>query len=295
MKIMSIGNGFVAEHLPYDKIPDRAPLSDHWLELMLREYQPDVLINCIGKTGRPNIDQCETDREATATTNVALPILLAEQCAKKNIHMIQIGSGCIFYGQSPNMIKRETKKSLSGNIDDFDDEWINIDTGWKEDDFANPKSYYSQTKYACDLAIGSMSHITTLRIRMPISTKDHPRNLINKIKGYSQLIDIPNSITFMDDLVKCINWAAHNKPAGIFHVVNPQPLTAAQIMKEYQKYVPEHSFEIITENQLDQLTLAKRSNCILNSDKLQAAGFSLTHSSAALEQCMADYIAKVEK
>ena len=100
-------------------------------------------------------------------------------------------------------------------------------------------------------------------------------------------------MTFISDLKKCIDWAIKGTHTGIFHVTNPQPLTAVQIMQEYQKYVPDHLFEVISEEQLDQLTLAKRSNCILNTDKLHKAGFYMTPSQEALTNCMAEYIKSV--
>jgi len=278
MKIMTIGAGFVADHLNYPKIDDRVSMTlrmesnNMFIDSILLRNKPDVLINCIGKTGRPNVDWCESNKEETSLTNTALPIVLAEACARHSVHLIQIGSGCIFFGESPN-------KDESGR-----------DLGWKEEDFANPKSYYSKTKYACDLALGGMKHVTTLRIRMPISTKNTERNFINKVRGYKKVIDIPNSVTFMDDLVRCIDWVANERPSGIFHVTNPEPITAAQVMREYQKYFPEHSFEVISEAELDQLTVAKRSNCIINSEKLFNAGFRMTPSQEALETCMAEYV-----
>ena len=120
---------------------------------------------------------------------------------------------------------------------------------------------------AADLALGDMQHVSILRIRMPISEKDTPRNLINKLIGYKKVIDIPNSVTFMNDLVSCIDWAVNNKPGGIFHVVNPQPLTAAHIMNVYKKYVPEHVFGIINEDQLNQENKMKSLTTSINSAK----------------------------
>src|SRR5271166_6349299 len=276
MKVLTLGSGFVADHLPYDKIHERVALDWRHIGFLLNTYQPDVLVNCIGKTGRPNVDWCENNREETSAANTALPIMLADACAKRKIRLIQLGSGCIYFGPSPHL-------SYVGH-------GTNPDPGWSEDDFANPKSYYSKSKYACDLVLGQMDHVTTLRLRMPVSEKDNPRNLINKLRGYNQVINIHNSMTFMTDLVRCIEWAVQGDVSGIFHVTNPQPLTAARIMKEYQKYVPEHQFELITENQLDQMTVAKRSNCILSTEKLHRAGFDLTDSEEALEICMANYV-----
>lgn len=273
---MSIGAGFVSEHLPYERIDQRIhSLLD--IHNMLEKHKPDVLINCIGKTGRPNVDWCESHKEETAFANTAIPIMLADGCKSYNTHLVQISSGCIFFGQSAYKGERPGA----------------FDPGWKEDDLANPKSYYSKTKYACDLALGAMSHVTTLRIRMPISTKNSSRNFINKIRGYSHVIDIPNSVTFMDDLARCIDWAIVEKQTGIFHVVNPQPVTAAQVMREYQKYDPSHTFAVIDEAELDRITVAKRSNCIINGDKLRQAGFTMTPSEEALKSCMAAYVKNI--
>jgi len=158
------------------------------IDYFLDVFQPDVIVNCIGKTGRPNVDWCESHKEETAFANIAVPIMLADACKRRGVHLIQIGSGCIYFGPS------KYRGEMTGAND----------PGWREEDFANPKSFYSKTKYACDMALGDMDHVTTLRIRMPISSQNTPRNFINKVRGYKQVIDIPNSVTFMDDLVRCV-------------------------------------------------------------------------------------------
>lgn len=287
MKVLTLGAGFVADHLPYERIlkpGERVDASRESIAYLLGRDRPDIIINCLGKTGRPNVDWCESHKSETYMSNVTLPLMIAEYCEYNNVHLINIGSGCIYFGDSPNKTYTDIDQgNPSLGI-------ISEDSGWKETDFANPKSFYSKTKYACDLMLGAMPHVTTLRIRMPISTQDTERNLINKLRGYSKVIDIPNSVTFMSDLTRCIEWAANNRPGGIFHVANPQPLTAARIMREFQKYFPEHKFETINEQQLDQMTVAKRSNCILSTEKLQAAGFKMKDSEYALSECMARYV-----
>jgi dTDP-4-dehydrorhamnose reductase len=293
MKVLTLGNGFIANHLPYGKITERLRCDLHAISQMLNFYKPDVLINCIGKTGSPNIDWCEKNKAETYLGNVTLPTLLAAECEKFGIHFIHIGSGCIFFGESPNIYSHQTKKSLNPVIGAEDEEWVKIDKGWKEIDFANPQSFYSKTKYATDLTIGSNQFTTILRIRMPISSKNDPRNFINKIRGYKQVIDEPNSVTFVDDLVKCVDWCITNKTFGIYHVTNPQPLSAADTMREYQKYHPDHKFDVITTNELDKITIAKRSNCTLSTEKLYEAGFIMTPSKEALERCMAEYVKNI--
>lgn len=281
MNTIVVGNGFIASHLPYKKTNDRLSIDN--IKGFIDKYKPDVIVNCIGFCGRPNIDQCESEKSKTYMSNVVLPLALANECHKYGIHLVHIGSGCIFFGESPNIM-------YEGATDDLA---IRCDLGWMETDFANPKSYYSKTKYACDLVLGQMDNVSTLRIRMPISTQNNPRNFINKVRGYSKVIDVPNSMTFVDDLVKVVDWCINNSKTGLYHVVNPGPLSAADVMKEFQKYVPEHKFEAINEAELDTLTKAKRSNCLLNADKLKNEGFEMTPSSQALKNCMAEYIKNI--
>lgn len=236
MKIFTLGNGFIANHLSYGKITNRINNENDIINI-IDNYKPDVLVNCIGFCGSPNIDQCEQMKEKTNFTNTILPGIIANQCEKQGIHLIQIGSGCIYFGKSPNIENGQ-------------------DIGWKENDFANPKSYYSKTKYACDLILGEMKNVTTLRIRMPISSMNNGRGLLNKLIKYKEVIDIPNSVTFVNDLVRAIDHFSNIGYTGIYHVVNSIPLSAAKIMKEYSK-LTNHSFAIIDEERLDQLTSAK--------------------------------------
>ena len=271
-KIFCLGSGFIADHLRFDKIADRIKPDIDQINHLLKLYKPDVLINCIGKTGRPNIDWCESHQEETIEANTTIPVLVAEVCQSQKIHFINLASGCIFYGRSPNF-----------NSD-------GSDAGWVEDDQSNAISVYSKSKRDCDAKLSLLPNTTSLRLRMPVSEKNLPRNLINKLRGYKQIIDIPNSMTFVSDLVRCIDWVIKERPSGIFHITNPQPLSAARIMTEYQKYIPSHQFDIITEEQLDQLTTAKRSNCLLSTAKINSAGFTLTNSEEALSQCMKQYI-----
>jgi dTDP-4-dehydrorhamnose reductase len=263
-----LGAGFISEHLRFPKITDRVTVSN--IGDILDSYKPDTIINCIGKTGRPNIDWCERNKTETSIANTVIPIILADECSKRNIHMIHIGSGCIFYGNS------------------------NKKTGWDENDSANPKSFYSKTKYSCDLILKDLNNVCTLRIRMPVSSKDNPRNLINKLKSYDKIIDIQNSMTFMDDFERCVDWIIDGKKTGIYHVTNPGTLSAVDIMNEYRKYAP-HQHEVIDEQQLDDLTLAKRSNCILDNRRLLKQGFRMQQADDALIDCMYSYFNKKEK
>jgi UDP-glucose 4,6-dehydratase len=296
MKILTLGNGFIASHLPYEIAHHYLIPSKSDIDNFLNRHDPDVIINATGFCGVPNVDQCEIEKTKTYMSNVVVPLMLAEECNNRKIHLIHIGSGCVYFGKSPNCYRQQTDQGKHNpSKKEKEGDWIEVDSGWEEADFANPQSYYAKTKYSTDLVLGQMPLCTILRLRMPISEQNTPRNLINKLRKYKQIINIPNSVTFMDDLTKCIEWAVQNRPTGIFHVVQSQPLTAARIMNEFQKYVPEHQFELISEQQLDQLTVAKRSNCLLSTKKLSAAGFEMTDSEKALAKCMANYVKNMRR
>lgn len=278
MKVLVLGKqSFIAQHLSYEILPDRIPPNNQAITDLLKYHKPDIIINCIAYTGGKNIDGCEIDKERTITSNLIIPTLLATECNKLNIRFINLSSGCIFYGESPNL-----KHSLVDIID----------TGWNENN--NPKlenaSFYSKIKYAADLAIKDLPNTTILRLRMPISSSNNPRNLINKLLKYENVLECPNSVTFIFDLVRVIDWVIKYDKRGIYHITNPDPLTHIEILEEYRRYNPKHHFNIINEEQLKQYTTAPRSNCLLSTAKLNNEGFHMTPTKQALVECMAEYV-----
>src|SRR5262245_38614080 len=64
----------------------------------LDRHQPDVVINCAGKTGRPNVDWCEAHKDKTLRSNVTGALVLFDQCLARNIYLVHMSSGCIFQG-----------------------------------------------------------------------------------------------------------------------------------------------------------------------------------------------------
>jgi 3,5-epimerase/4-reductase len=274
-----IGNGFIASHLNYPILNDRIEANYNYIASWLDEYKPDVVINCIGYCGGANIDGCEINKSRTFQTNTILPIMLASVCAARDIRVIQIGSGCIYYGCSPN--------SIYGMP--YGGPHISFDPGWKETDSAAPLSTYSKSKYACDLSLGTMKNVTTLRIRMPISDKASPRNLISKLISYKEVVEIPNSVTFLKDLSRAVDWAVSSEATGTYHVTSPKPITHSQILNEYKKYVPEHTFSSITPDELNGLVSAPRSNCIIDSSKIMNDGFEFLNQEEELKRCVKEF------
>lgn len=276
MKIVVLGNGFIASHLNYEIANYRLYPNEQNVLHFIDIYKPDIIINASGFCGKPNVDECAIKKIETYTANVTVPIMLARECERRSIRVIHLGSGCIFFGNSPN-------KSLG------------YEPGWKESDFANPKSFYSKTKYATDLVIGELKNTTILRLRMPISSKNNPRNLLNKIINYKQVLEEPNSVTFIEDLVSAINFVIENNKIGIYHITSSKPLTHGKLLDEYKKHVPEHIYEKISKEKLSGLTSEPRSNCILDNTKIIKDGFKFTDTDLQIEKTIREFVENLRK
>ena len=239
------------------------------ISLQIQEHNPDIVINCIGKTGRPNIDWCEEHREETFFSNVAVPTLMAEACTNADVRMVHIGSGCIYQTDRCSGI------------------------GFSENDKPNYKgSFYSKTKIFAEDILSEYNNVLQLRIRMPIDDMPSPRNLIDKLVGYKQVIgDIPNSVTCIPDLMTTAKILMDRKETGIFNVTNSGAITHEQILHMYKNIV-DSSYkmpEFVGLEKLKELTLTGRSNCILYNARLEGKGIEMRHVLEAVEDCMRQY------
>ena len=237
--------------------------------------RPDIVINAAGKTGgKPNdppenIDWCEVHKEETRRSNVLGPIVLADACVERGVYLVHLSSGCIFDGESP------------------------IPGGWKESDFPNPVSYYSQTKVEAEYRLLNLdAQILIVRLRMPVDSQPSPRNLITKLARYPKVIDVVNSVTVVDDFLEATVRLGYCGQTGIFNVTNPAPVRHREIMEWYRELVnPDHCCKMITVEQMydKNLATARRSNCILNTDKLSGVGITLPDSEIRIRECLREY------
>jgi UDP-glucose 4,6-dehydratase len=275
MTTLLFGAGFLgqrlAETLPDAVLARGVDIADREAVAgALRTHKPRSVVNAAGKTGHPNVDWCEHHPLETSRSNVVGPMILAEACAEQGAHLLHLGSGCIFYGPSPST------------------------GGWREDDFANPTAFYSRTKYAADLVLSRLSNVGIVRLRMPIDDAPGPRNLITKLAGYPQVVDVENSVTIVPDLVEVMRGLVERRATGVFHATNPGPVRHAQLLALYREFVdPNHKATLIREDELVSRGLAvrARSNCILASSRLEALGVRMRHSEAALPDVFRRYAA----
>lgn len=218
-----------------------------------------IVINCSGFTGKPNVDEAETKKELCWELNVLSPLRVNRLCNDLGVRYIHISSGCIYDG--------------------YHTEWSESDTP-NFGLFQNHSSFYSKSKHAFEIFSEELSNII-LRIRMPIGDDISSRNYLTKISKYTNLIDYLNSKTYIPDLCEvvyklCFDNIKLNR-REIINVVNPEPLTTSEVCKIMKKYGFHNSnWKFIPLTELG--TVANRSNCVLNSDKVNRIHQMLTET-----------------
>jgi len=237
---------------------------------LIDEHKPDAVFNAAGVTGKPNVDWCEDNQLETIVGNTKLPILMAEACQERGVYFLHIGSGCIFYGDSPHPDKK-----------------------WREEDLGNPVDVtYSRTKWAADLVLSTLPNTAIARIRMPIDWVPSKRNMIDKLATFPKVIDVENSVTIVEDMLDVFHQLLEKKAEGIFHVTNPGILKHKEIIALYEEIVdPEHTNEWISNDDLVKQGLAKkgRSNNFLASENLAKVGIEMREVHDAMRDTMEKY------
>jgi 3,5-epimerase/4-reductase len=185
--------------------------------------------------------------------NLFSPLVVALLCKRHNIHYTYLGTGCIF-----------TYNEQHPYADDK--------TGFVEEDVPNFfGSGYSVVKgYTDELMHMLEDNVLNLRIRMPITNRDEPRNFISKIKKYEYICSIPNSMTVLDELLPYALDMAKNKVTGTVNLTNPGLISHNDILKMYRKYVDsDFTWKNFTIDEQDKILDAQRSNNCLDTSKLE--------------------------
>ena len=269
-KILIFGPGWLGHKFKdylYAELTDVDITDAHAVSDILDRIRPHIVLNAAGKTGKPNVDWCEDHKLETFASNVMGPLILFQECMKRNIFLAHLSSGCVFDGESPGH------------------------AGFTENDPANPVSFYSWTKAQTDELLKKFP-VLILRIRMPVDKEPSPRNLITKLANYTSVIDVENSITVIDDLMFATQKLIQKRKTGIYNVVNPGTVKHKDILLWYKEIVdPTHTYTLITKEELFSKGLAKagRSNCVLDTTKLQSEGILLKNAKERVIECLKEY------
>lgn len=218
----------------------------------IANVKPTHVFNAAGVTGRPNVDWCESHKTETIRTNVAGTLTLADVCREHGLLVINFATGCIF------------------EYDASHPEGSGI--GFKEEDKPNfTGSFYSKTKAMVEELLKEYDNVCTLRVRMPISSDlNNPRNFITKISRYNKVVNIPNSMTVLDEVLPVSIEMAKRNLRGIWNFTNPGAVSHNEILEMYKSYIdPDFQWVNFTLEEQAQVIVAPRSNNELDATKLK--------------------------
>ena len=281
------GSGYVGQayqalltrkNIPYRNLR-RAELdytNEATLTAALQADRPEFLINAAGYTGKPNVDACEDDKAECLFGNAVLPGRIAAACQAAGVPWGHVSSGCIFTGARPD------------------------GTGFTEDDTPNFSfrtnncSFYSGTKALGEETLQGTSDVYLWRLRIPFDHRESPRNYLTKMMRYSRLLEAANSISQLQEFVAA-TFACWEKriPFGTYNVTNPGHVTTREVIaaikasgvcdKDFSFFDSEEEFMRIAAR-------TPRSNCVMSSAKLAAAGIAMTEVHEALARDLSKWV-----
>ena len=260
-----IGNQFI-EILQKNKINYVCGLSrvdnENTLNEEINNIKPTHVISFIGRTHGSigdkkytTIDYLEQDGKLLENVrdNLYGPLLLSEICKTKNIHFTYLGTGCIFkfdenhpFGLEKNGFTEESLPNFYG-------------------------SSYSVVKGFTDrLMKFYKNNVLNLRIRMPITGKQNPRNFITKITTYEKVCSVPNSMTVLPELLPFVLDMMKNKRTGTINLTNPGLISHNEILDMFKEIVdPDFKYKNFSIEEQRRILAADRSNNYLDTTRLE--------------------------
>lgn len=228
----------------------------------LEEIKPNYVLNVAGITGNPTVDWCEDHKQDTYLININGTLNLADACWRKNIHMTYYATGCIYVYDNEHPLGTKFTEKDSPNFSG---------------------STYSNSKRLVEEALKIYDNVLILRIRMPISDKLEPKNLLSKLTKYAKVINIPNSVTILPEMLPISLKMTKSKITGIYNFTNPGTITHNEILSLYKKYInPDFVWSNFTVEEQDNILKSKRSNCYLDTSKLEEL-YPITEIKQSLE------------
>jgi UDP-glucose 4,6-dehydratase len=241
---------------------------------ILKEINPDYIINSAGFTGKPNVDACELDQKTCWAQNYTLPKYLAEICNDLNKKWLHVSSGCIYSG------------SKNGE-------------GFNENDEPNfsfdkqPCSFYSGTKAIAEDLLKKENNVYIARLRIPFDDSSSPKNYLTKLLNYNVLLNVENSMTNTQEFIEaCCYLLLNEKETGIYNVTNTGSINTFDITKLLNKHITRKKFTFFENEEEFYKKAAKtpRSNCVLDNSKLLKNGFKIENIHDKIESCIKNYL-----
>ena len=186
--------------------------------------------------------------------NLFSPLSLAILCNNLNIHYTYLGTGCIFTYDENHPFGKEEKGFLEKSLPNF---------------FG---SGYSTVKGFTDRLMSLIGGNTlNLRIRMPITNIDNPRNFITKITTYDKICSIPNSMSVLPELLPFVVKMLQDNITGTVNLTNPGLISHNEILEMYREYVdPQFSWKNFSLQEQSKVLASERSNNFLETTRLES-------------------------
>ena len=241
----------------------------------LQKDKPDFLINSAGYTGKPNVDACESDKMNCLFGNAILPGRIAEACEATNTPWGHVSSGCIYTGS-----RDDGTEFTEADAPNFTFRQNNC-------------SFYSGTKALGEEILKDTDNVYLWRLRIPFDNIESPRNYLTKLIRYENLLEASNSISQLDEFVAA-TFACWEKrvPFGTYNVTNPGYVTTREVVELIiESGLSTKTFNFFKDESEFMVKAAKtpRSNCIMSSEKLAAAGITMTPVKEAIRQALSNW------
>jgi 3,5-epimerase/4-reductase len=251
------------------------------LQNEILHIKPSHVISLIGRThGKigdkiySTIDYLEESGKLVENINDNLysPLLLAIITNKLNIHFTYIGTGCIFEYDSNHLFGEEKN-------------------GFNENDKPNfYGSSYSIVKGYTDRIMHLYNNVLNLRIRMPITNINNPRNFITKIITYDKICSIPNSMTVLPNLIPVMIELMLQLRTGTINFANHGLISHNEILELYKELIdPTFTWKNFTMEEQNKILSSKRSNNYLDTDLLKELSPNVLHIKDAVRWCLQNW------
>lgn len=265
----------------------------------LRQTRPNLVVNCAGYTGKPNVDACEEHKAETLLGNVSLAQTLRDACEVAEVPWGHVSSGCIYSGakirQPDGSLKTErdlTRPELRRLVEQEPGRVV----GFTEEDVPNfsfrapPCSFYSGSKALGEEVLAGASRTFIWRLRIPFDEVDGMRNYLTKLQRYSRVYDNVNSISHLADFARaCVDLWKVAAPFGTYNVTNPGFVTSKQVVERIvQVLKPAREFSFWENDDEFYRVAAKtpRSNCVMDAAKLLGTGVKMRSVEEALTDAL---------
>ncbi len=244
--------------------------------------KPSHIISFIGRTygmidniKYTTIDYLEHPGKLVENINDNLysPILLAHICKEKNIHYTYLGTGCIFKYDNFHPFEKEEYGFIENDKPNFFGSSYSI-----------VKGYTDRIMHLFD------KNVLNLRIRMPITGEENPRNFITKIINYNKICSIKNSMTVLPELLPLVLDMMKNKTVGTINLTNPGLISHNEILDMYKEIV-DHNFtyENFSVEAQRKILACDRSNNYLDTTHLEKLYPNICNIKAAVKKCLISY------